>query len=47
MEDIFIDEEDRPLRCLDVRAGGFAGLGDRMLVIPHEVVTEITDTGSR
>ncbi len=42
VQDLFLDEEDRQVRYLDVRAGGFLGLGDRMLVIPQEVVAEVS-----
>ena len=43
VQDLFLDEDDRQLRYLDVRAGGFLGLGKRILVIPQEVVAEVTE----
>ena len=43
VRDLFLDEEGQQVRYLDVRAGGFLGLGDRMLVIPPHVVDGISE----
>ena len=43
VRDLFLDEEGQEVRYLDVRAGGFLGLGDRMLVIPPHVVDGISE----
>ena len=38
---LFIDEEERKVRMLKVRAGGFLGLGDRYFLLPAEMITSI------
>lgn len=38
---LFIDEEERKVRMLEVRAGGFLGLGDRHFLLPAEMITSI------
>ena len=43
VRDLFLDEEGQQVRYLDVRAGGFLGLGDRMLVIPPHVIDGISE----
>lgn len=43
VRDLFLDEEGQQVHYLDVRAGGFLGLGDRMLVIPPHVVDGISE----
>ncbi len=41
LEDVFIHEDEKRLHYLDVRAGGFLGLGDRMFLIPLTLVDSI------
>jgi len=39
--DLFIDEQERKVRMLVIRAGGFVGLGERHFLLPIDVVTEV------
>jgi sporulation protein YlmC with PRC-barrel domain len=41
VEDLYVDEEERKLRFLDVAAGGFLSLGRKNLLIPVEAVREV------
>jgi hypothetical protein len=41
VSDLFIDEE-RKVRMMEVRAGGFLGLGDRHFLLPIETVLSAT-----
>ena len=41
MEDLFIREDEKALHYLDVRTGGFLGLGRRMFLIPMHWVDTI------
>ncbi len=43
MQDLFLDEAGQRVRYLDVRAGGFLGLGERMFVIPPHLVDGISE----
>lgn len=38
---LFIDKDERKVRMLEVRAGGFLGLGDRHFLLPAEMITSI------
>jgi sporulation protein YlmC with PRC-barrel domain len=40
--DLFIDQNDKTLRMLQVAAGGFLGLGERHFLIPIEAVSSVT-----
>ena len=42
VKDLYLDEEDKDVRFLDVGAGGFLGLGEKHYMVPIEAVT---DTG--
>jgi sporulation protein YlmC with PRC-barrel domain len=42
VKDLYLDEEDKDVRFLDVGAGGFLGLGEKHYMVPMEAVT---DTG--
>ena len=43
VKDLYLDEEDKDVRFLDVGAGGLLGLGEKHFMVPMEAVT---DTGS-
>jgi sporulation protein YlmC with PRC-barrel domain len=45
VEDLYVDEEERKVRFLDVAAGGFFGLGEKRFLIPVEVVREVNEGG--
>jgi sporulation protein YlmC with PRC-barrel domain len=46
--DLFIDECEQRVRLLQVNAGGgFLGLGETKLLIPMELVTEVSDESVR
>ncbi len=42
VSDLFIDQDKRKVRMLQVAAGGFLGLGERHFLIPVEAVSSIT-----
>lgn len=39
---LFIDQDERKVRMLQVAAGGFLGLGERHFLIPVEAIAKIT-----
>ena len=39
---LFIDTKERKVRVMEVRAGGFLGLGDRHFLLPIETVLSVT-----
>lgn len=41
VENLYVDEEKREVRFLDVAAGGFLGIGEKHFLIPVEAVTEV------
>ncbi len=41
MEDLYVDEQERKVRFLDVRAGGFLGAGEKHFLVPVEAVSEV------
>lgn len=45
VEHLYVDEEEREVRFLDVRADGFLGLGEKNFLIPIEDVREINKDG--
>ena len=42
VKDLYLDEEAKDVRFLDVGAGGFLGLGEKHYMVPME---SVTDTG--
>jgi sporulation protein YlmC with PRC-barrel domain len=42
VSDLFVDQEERKVRMLEIRAGGFLGIGDRHALLPVETVTRVT-----
>ena len=38
---LFIDRDERKVRLLEIRAGGFLGIGDRHFLLPVEAITEL------
>lgn len=42
--DLFIDEQERRIRMMQIKAGGFLGLGERHLLLPADAITEVTKT---
>ena len=45
MEGLYVDEEERKVRLLDVGAGGLLGLGEKNFLIPVEAVREVNEDG--
>ncbi len=45
VEDLYVDEEERKVRFLDVGAGGFLGIGEKHFLIPVEAVAKVYDDG--
>ena len=43
LEDLFIHQDEKRLHYLDVRAGGFLGLGKRIFLIPMHLAEEIRE----
>ena len=43
VSNLFIDAAERKVRMLEVRAGGFLGLGDRHFLLPVDAVTRVED----
>ena len=41
VSDLFIDEDERKVRMLEVRGGGFLGLGDRHFLVPVDAITNV------
>ena len=41
--DLYVDEDRRGVRFLDVKAGGFLGIGEKDFLIPVEAVLEADD----
>jgi sporulation protein YlmC with PRC-barrel domain len=44
---LFIDQDERKVRMLQVAAGGFLGLGERHFLIPVEAISSITPDAVR
>jgi sporulation protein YlmC with PRC-barrel domain len=42
ISDLFIDPDERKVRMLEIRAGGFLGLGDRHVLLPVDAITNVT-----
>ena len=42
VSDLFIDQDERKVRMLEIRAGGFLGIGDRHALLPVEAITRVT-----
>jgi sporulation protein YlmC with PRC-barrel domain len=40
---LFIDRGERKVRLLEIRAGGFLGIGDRHFLLPVEAITKVAD----
>lgn len=38
---LFIDEAERKVRMLEIRAGGFLGIGDRHFLLPVDAITKV------
>jgi len=43
VEGLYIDEEERTVRFLDVGAGGFLGIGEKNFLVPVEAVSEVNE----
>jgi hypothetical protein len=41
--DLYIDRQEREVRFLEVRAGGFLGMGEKCYLVPVEAVTELAE----
>jgi len=42
VSDLFVDQDEKKVRMLQVAAGGFLGLGDRHFLVPVEAITRVT-----
>jgi sporulation protein YlmC with PRC-barrel domain len=42
--DLFIDEHERRIRTIQIKAGGFLGLGERHFLLPADAITQVTKT---
>ena len=42
VSDLFIDQDERKVQMLEVRAGGFLGLGDRHFLLPVSAITSVS-----
>jgi hypothetical protein len=40
---LFIDRAGRKIRMLEIRAGGFLGIGDRHFLLPVEAITKVAE----
>jgi len=43
VDDLFIDDQERKVRILEVASGGFLGLGTKKFLIPVEAIMRITE----
>jgi sporulation protein YlmC with PRC-barrel domain len=41
VSDLFIDTDERKVRMIEIRAGGFLGIGDRQLLIPVDAIVKL------
>ena len=41
--DLFIDADERKIRMIAIRSGGFLGMGDRHFLVPIHAIAEITN----
>ena len=41
MSSLFIDEAERKVRMIEIRAGGFLGIGERHFLIPVDAVARV------
>ena len=41
VSNLFIDQDERKVRMLEVSAGGFLGLGDRHFLLPVDAITHV------
>jgi len=39
---LFIDEDKRKVRMLEIRAGGFLGIGERHVLLPVDAITSVS-----
>jgi sporulation protein YlmC with PRC-barrel domain len=42
ISNLFIDEDQRKVRMLEIRVGGFLGLGDRHVLLPVDAITKVS-----
>jgi sporulation protein YlmC with PRC-barrel domain len=43
VSDLFIDQAERTIQMLEIRAGGFLGLGERHFLLPISAITSVTN----
>jgi len=43
IDDLFIDQEERMVRMLQIKAGGFLGIGERHFLLPVDTITAISN----
>jgi sporulation protein YlmC with PRC-barrel domain len=42
--DLFIDEEERKVRMLQIKAGGFLGLGEKHFLLPSDAISDVRES---
>jgi sporulation protein YlmC with PRC-barrel domain len=47
VSDLFINADKRKIRMLEIRAGGFLGLGDRHFLLPVQAIVSVTKDAVR
>jgi len=43
ISELFIDEDERKVRMLEIRVGGFLGIGDRHFLLPVDAITKVDE----
>jgi len=43
VDNLFIDQKERKVRMLQIRAGGILGLGERHFLLPVDAITSVAD----
>ena len=43
VKDLYVDEAERKVRFLNIKAGGFLGIGEKQFMLPVEAVTDVGD----
>jgi sporulation protein YlmC with PRC-barrel domain len=46
VSDLFIDQAERTIQMLEIRAGGFLGLGERHFFLTISAITSVTNGGA-
>jgi sporulation protein YlmC with PRC-barrel domain len=46
IDDLFVDQDERMVRMLQIKAGGFLGVGERHFLLPVDTITSISNIDS-